>query len=141
MGSESIGYAISFRLVEESCHHAIRCLSCGRVAIGMGEGVIESAVNDFGRAFWGGDAFVGRRRSLGATIQGHPLDYAVNALVAILMRRPILLMLFQVRPSPHRSIENGARRPSNGDRICHVGHEGCGTARKRAIRLRLLGIE
>jgi hypothetical protein len=90
----------------------------------MGKGVIESAINDFGRVLRRRDASVRRRGSCGAAFQRHAFHHTVNALVAILKRRPILLVFFQERPSPHGSIENGARRSSNRDRTCHGGHEG-----------------
>lgn len=99
-------------------------MPCGRVAIGVGKGVIESAFNDFWRAFRRRHASVRRRSSCGAGLQGRPLNHAVNALVTVLMRRPILLVFFQVRPSAHRSIEDGTRGPCRGNRIGHGGHRG-----------------
>jgi hypothetical protein len=90
----------------------------------MGKGVIETTLNDLRWALGGWNASVRRWGSCGAGFYGHSFDYAVNAQVAIMMRRSILLMLFQVRPTPqtHRSTENGPRRASDRDRIRHGGH-------------------
>ena len=89
----------------------------------MGKGVIESALNDFRRGLGRRDTFVRRRGSCGAAFQGHPFDHAINAFVVILMRRSILLVLIQIRPSPHGPTEDGPRRSSDMDGICHGGHQ------------------
>ena len=92
----------SFGLVDQRCDKALAgCIWC-RLAIRMRQSVIEAAVDNLGRRFGRWDAIVGLNW-LGRFQSGalYPLDYAVDPLVTVLLRRSVLLVFLKIGTTSH----------------------------------------
>lgn len=109
-------------LVEQGCDEAVGLCARGRLAARVRERVVEPTVNDRRRRLGRQNAIEGLDW-LGRSDRGvaQALDDAVDALAAILLGRPVLLVLLEIGAAANIGIEAGARDLDGGSLVGHGG--------------------